>query len=133
MSLAGPIDSHVAAERALIDLWADCRDDPAVPGAVKDQLAVLLTSGGALERKVMAAELVLAHADHFSADCRLRAAALADFAVAHDFFAMASSGRGAAIAAVLRNTPGAEPVEPLARFVPPVLEEGDPELPIPEE
>ncbi len=129
----GAIDSHVAAERALIDLWADCRDDPAMPDAVKEQLAQLLTSGGALERKVIAAELVLAHADHFSADCRLRAAALADFAVAHDFFSMATSGRGAAIAAALRDTPGAQPVEPLARFVPPLLEEGDAELPVPEE
>ncbi len=121
------ISSHPEAEQALLDLWADCRDDAAVPEAVKAQLAALLTVGGALERKVLAPELVLANVDHFGVESRQRAAALVDFAVAHDFFAMATSGRGAAIAAVLRDDPGAQPVEPMARFFIPAEPEGAPE------
>lgn len=122
MSVA-PVTTHAEAERALLDLWADSRDDPLVPAEVVEMLAGLLTSGNAVDRKVMAAELVLAHADCFSAECRLRAAALADFAVAADLYQMASSGRGAAIAALLRDVPGAVPVEPVARFVLPVAVE----------
>ena len=120
------IQSHAAAEQALFDLWADCRDSPTLPAAVRDQLAALLTSGGALERKVMVPELVLAHAEYFSVSCRELAAALADFAVHFDFFAMASSGRGMAVQAALLGT-ASEPVEPLARFVLPVVAEGGPE------
>ena len=125
--MAAPlIQSHAEAEQALFDLWANCRDDPALPSAVRDQLAALLTSGGALERKVMVPELVLAHAEHFTAPCRELAAALADFAVHFDFFAMASSGRGMAIQAALLGT-ASEPVAPLERFVLPIVVENDPE------